>query len=272
MTFRFTDDLVHEYATRGVVVLRRILPISLVRDLRREADKGRDLAREFGGENAQRLQPIKKYADWLSLAPFYDYAQFPPLVEACRKIIAPDVIGGGPDYRMGILYEPATRPWCTMWHRDFGPLQQRMNLKAWPAMRAMPEYFHQVNCALYEDACTWYVPGSHLRDDFPEELHLCRDYPWQIGMDQTQLDDVEVERFCRDYVGLMPRAERVILDAGDFMLYRNSGFHLGCYTPYKRRATLHDSIFTPAYNKAIEKWNAGGQMEPVSAEENNRAE
>ena len=32
-----------------------------------------------------------------------------------------------------------------------------------------PLWFNQINCPLYEDNCTWFVPGSHLRDDFPAE-------------------------------------------------------------------------------------------------------
>jgi len=62
----------------------------------------------------------------------------------------------------------------------------------------------------------------------------------------------------------MPRAVRLHLDAGDFALYRNSGYHLGCYLPGKRRATLHDSVNTPYWKASRDRWSAGGPMIPTT--------
>jgi len=64
----------------------------------------------------------------------------------------------------------------------------------------------------------------------------------------------------------MPRAIRLHLDAGDFGLYRNHGYHLGLYVPYKKRATLHDSVWTPLWKAAYDRWGAGGMMEPTTDE------
>jgi hypothetical protein len=264
MTFQFTDAHVDQYHSGGYTVFRKIIPTSLLSDLRREAEKGLAIARRTGGPNAQRLQPLANHAE-LDQKVFTDYAELPALVDAIKKIAGNDAWIGGPS-RMGILYEPAERPWSTSWHRDFGRNQRRVDPAVFARMRTDFRYFHQVNCALYEDNCTWYVPGSHLRDDFEEELPLALNYPWQIGMDQTAMSMEEVERFCLEYVEKMPRAIRLHLDAGDFGLYRNHGYHLGYYVPYKKRATLHDSVWNPAWKAAYERWGAGGMMEPTTDE------
>jgi hypothetical protein len=167
---------------------------------------------------------------------------------------------------MGVLYEPAERPWATAWHRDFGRLQRRVDPATFAIMRTDPRYFHQINCALYAEDCTWYVPGSYLRDDLPVELEIAKNSPWQIGMDQQDLSMEEVERFCLEYVESMPRGIRLRLDAGDFALYRPHGYHLGFYVPYSKRATLHDSVWTPRWKAAYERWGAGGMMEPTTDE------
>ena len=39
-----------------------------------------------------------------------------------------------------------------------------------------------------------------------------------------------------------PGAQRVYLDPGDFMVYRNIGWHTGLYNTYSPRATIHDGI------------------------------
>jgi len=158
------------------------------------------------------------------------------------------------------LLEPAERPWATAWHRDFGACQRRVNMEVFRELRVNPRYFYQVNCALFEDTCTWYVPGSHLRDDFPEEAAIERNSPWQIGFDQDGLTTEELERFCLDYVESMPGGIRLHLDAGDFCLYRPHGYHIGCYAPYKRRATLHDSVWTPEWKASFVRWAAGEEL------------
>jgi hypothetical protein len=264
MPFKLTDDHIDQYSREGYVVFHSVLPTSLVRDLRRESEKARVIARKVRGVNAQRLQPICEYAE-LDQKPFEAYATLPVLVDAVKTLVGPDAWMAGPS-RMGILFEPAERPWATTWHRDFGPYQQRVDPAVFALMRSDPRYFHQVNCALYDEDCTWYVPGSYLRADFADEAPLGRDYPWQIGMDQEGLTNEELERFCLDYVEKMPRGIRLALTAGDFALYRPHGWHLGLYAPYKKRATLHDSVWTPPWKAAFERWGAGGMMEPTTDE------
>ena len=45
----------------------------------------------------------------------------------------------------------------------------------------------------------------------------------------------------------MPGAVQTQLEAGDYCLYRNTLWHLGNYVPYRKRATIHDGVFTPEF-------------------------
>ena len=45
----------------------------------------------------------------------------------------------------------------------------------------------------------------------------------------------------------MPGAVQLVLNPGDFCIYRNVGWHIGNYVPYRKRATLSTHCFTPAY-------------------------
>jgi hypothetical protein len=255
-----TEQMVHDYHTQGFAVLRGLIPPSLLRDLRREAEKGLPIARAKGGPDAQRLQPIKNHEP-LDLGPFRDWAELPELVDALQKLVAPDAWAGGPEHAMGVLYEPAERPWATAWHRDYGPFNKRIDWNVFRVMRTDYRYFHQINCALYADDSTWYVPGSFARDDFDAEHKICKDSPWQVGIEHKGTAE-EAERHCIDYVRSMPRSVCLHLCAGDLGLYRSHGLHLGFYTPYKKRATLHDWCFTPQYKAALDRYGAGGWMEP----------
>ena len=66
---------------------------------------------------------------------------------------------------MGLLVEPLEHPWHIGWHRDGVvevPPEARdeiVNAKlaeVWYDLR----HFNQVNCAIYADSCTWFVPGE----------------------------------------------------------------------------------------------------------------
>ncbi|MCX5660906.1 MAG: hypothetical protein NTW19_14470, partial [Planctomycetota bacterium] len=63
MAFEFRDSMINDYWSQGYVIFRRILPASLLRDLRPEADKARALAHELLGPQAQRLQPVIKHPE-----------------------------------------------------------------------------------------------------------------------------------------------------------------------------------------------------------------
>jgi hypothetical protein len=249
MSFQFSDQHVKEYHQLGFTILRDLLPASLLRDLRREADKGREIARRVRGDQAQRLQPIANY-DEIDMAVFDDFHNLPPLRDALDRLFARDFSVPVDTHAtrdvMAILYEPALRPYCTAWHRDWRDNAGGLKLAEWDKVMLDIRYFNQVNCALYDDSSTWVVPGSHLRRDTDGEILRFPERPIS-GPDLVDKDSEEAELICRDYVTSMPGAFQAHLNAGDYMLYRNSLWHLGNYVPYRKRATIHDGIFSAEF-------------------------
>lgn len=255
MAFKFSEAHVANYLAEGYTIFRGIVPGSLIRDLRKVALKGRELAREVRGAQAQRIQPVGDYD--LDPRPFKDYAELPELLDALRRVVGPSAWHGDPTM-LGILVEPADAPWCTSWHRDVTGSTPGIDAEELERLRANPLYFNQVNCALYDDTSTWYVPGSHLRADVPGEtahVDTCPTLEWQGALPDGVLAE-EQEQRCLAYCREMPRAICLDLGAGDFGLYRPLGWHLGNYVPYRIRATLHDAVFTPEAKAWYATWHA----------------
>jgi hypothetical protein len=257
MPFEFTDQHIQDYHQLGFTIFRELIPVSLLGDLRREAEKGRGIARQRSGEQAQRLQPIKSFAEQMSLKPFEDFVRLPQLRDAIAKLLGPNfwygLLRDEPMHATGILYEPAAQPWCTRWHRDWRDNVPGLEIKVWEAKQNDLRYFNQVNCALYDDTSTWVVPGSHLRRD---TLGEARRFPTRPipQPDVTGKTPEEAEYECRRYCESMPGAFEARLHAGDFMLYRNSLWHLGNYVPYRKRATIHDAIGTAEFADWFTNW------------------
>ena len=248
MGFRFRDSLIQDYRTRGCAIFRQILPPSLIRDLRRATAQVHHYAREKRGPQAQRLQPIVNYN--IDIKPFWDYAELPPLVDAIGQVLTPEHrIANSGLARTGLLLEPRDKPWCTAWHRDIRETSNVPDLDEFRRLNRDPIWFNQINCPLYEDNCTWYVPGSHLRDDLPGEIDAA-------GTPLPPEDEPceERERACLEYSGAMPSAERLFMDAGDFALYHPNGWHLGNYLPGRRRVTIHDFAPTPQLLDWYDRW------------------
>ena len=45
----------------------------------------------------------------------------------------------------------------------------------------------------------------------------------------------------------MPDAVQLVLNPGDFCIYRNIGWHIGNYIPYRTRMTIHTQCDTPSF-------------------------
>jgi hypothetical protein len=243
MGFQFSDQHIEQYHTQGCAVFQAIVPPSLIGDLRRVTDRAREIAREKHGPQAQRLQPVAAYD--LDQRPFADFRELPALREAMAALLSPRHTYGNPKI-LGVLIEPAERPWCTAWHRDWRDNAAKMDRAEWDAAFLHLDMFNQINGALYEDDSTWIVPGSHLRDDLPRERARFPELPPR-GPDLEGCTNEERERLCLEYCESMPGAARLRLNAGDVAVYRNTLWHLGSYVPYRKRATLHDAVETPAY-------------------------
>ena len=239
MSFTFCDDLIHDYRIRGYVVFRQILPLSLLRDLRRATAGAQEVARGRSGPQVQRLKLTGDSG--IDLRPFRDYAELPALVDAVGRVLTPrHRIGVADFYRSSVLLEPAEMPWCTVWHRDIRATHNVPDLEEFHRLKYDPLFFNQINCPLYEDNCTWYVPGSHLRDDLPAEVEAAK-----APLPPAETGYEERERQCLQYAQNMPRSVRLCMDAGDFALYHPNAWHVGNYLPDRRRVTIHDFAPTP---------------------------
>jgi ectoine hydroxylase-related dioxygenase (phytanoyl-CoA dioxygenase family) len=254
MPFLFCDSMIHQYRSLGYVIFRQVLPASLIADLRRAALRIPELARKNGGPQAQRLQPIKKYLDEKEFKSFLDYSHLPPLVDAIQKILSPrNVLSGGVLETGGVFVEPADLPGCTDWHRDIRETHNVPDVEEFRRITIDPLWFNQINCPLYEDNCTWYVPGSYLRQfDLDGETAAAGNSPNQI-VDKASYE--ERERRNLEYARSMPHAIRAAMDAGDFMLYHPNGWHLGNYLPDRKRMTIHDYAPTPELVDWYARWN-----------------
>ena len=243
MAFRFSDKHIQEYHTQGYTVFEGVLPPSLIDDLRRVTDEARDIARKTHGPQAQRLQPISNYP--IDQKPFDDFRDLPELHDAFARLLGPRHTHGNTGF-MGVLLEPADEPWCTQWHRDWRDNINGLNLDRWDEVFSDINLFNQINCALYDDNCTWVVPGSHLRRDLPGEIERFPTRPVP-GPNLEGQSPAQRERTALEYCRSLPGAVCLQLRAGDLAIYRNSLWHLGNYVPYCKRATLHDSADTPEF-------------------------
>lgn len=249
MPFTLSDEHIESYHRNGFTIFQKILPDSLLADLRRVSVKALEIAREKSGGQVQRLQPVGQFDIDQQL--FIEYAELPALNDAIHRVLTPRHFYGDRNF-LGILLEPRDLPWCTAWHRDWRDNIPGLPLELWDEIFSDIRYLNQVNCALYDDHSTWVVPGSHLRRDLPREAARFPDRPIQAPQLEGKSEE-ERERVCLEYCQSMPGCFQVILKAGDFMLYRNCLWHLGSYVPYARRATLHDGALTPEFKEWIPK-------------------
>jgi hypothetical protein len=243
MTYCYSEQRGEEYRTEGLTVLRGLIPASLLTDLRREAEKAREIARREHGPQAQRLQPVYRYPD-LDHRPFRDFLGLPELRRTVEAVLGPD---HAPSDNMGILFQPRDAAWCTHWHRDWGYNVPGIDLDAFfDAAQNQPAMFNQINGALYDDHALWVVPGSDTRLDTAEErAAFGGTIPPPPPELRPAMTPEERELTCRDYTRRMPGAVNIVLAAGDVAFYRAVGWHTGNYVPYVQRATLHDGFYGP---------------------------
>lgn len=260
MGFQMTDEDVRNYRELGYHVIRRVIPVGLLRDLRREATKARTLAYRVHGPQAQRLA-FKEHGGEFDLTPFRQFNEIAGLAGAIQQLTSPRHQLRPMDDAT-LLFQPRDRPWSTEWHRDWrdhvleAEFQAEVGDARWQEIARSPDFFNQVNCPLFEDTSTWYVPGSHRRvSNTAEETALFRSTTQEELRDEAgQRTNEELELFCLRYCQAMPGAVQLVLNPGDFLLYRNIGWHLGNYVPYRERLTLHTHAVTPEFQAFREKY------------------
>lgn len=248
MGFEFTDRHIEEYHSLGYTIFRDIVPPALLADLRRQTDLGRPIARRLYGANAPRLPAASQHPE-LDLSVFDELDRLPGLTQALEGIFERDAavmehMSKAREY--AVLYEPGDSPYCMPWHRDMRDLFPGLDLDKWHQAIHDPRMFNQSNIALYDDACLWAVPGSHSRRDTPAEIRRFPDRPIQQP-DVSRMSHEAAEYACRQYAMSMPGAQQIFLNAGDYMIYRNTIWHVGVYVPYVKRATIHGALLTPEY-------------------------
>ncbi len=211
-------------------------------------------ARERHGPQYQVAQPIAAYPD-MDPRPFRDYAELPSLNEAVQTLLTPAHRYGNLEY-FGLLIEPAERPWCCTWHRDWRDhvsreVFDRAYRPDWERqVQDSHVWFAQINCALYRDSSTWFVPDSAYRMDATERENELIGHP---GEDLQQLEgesQIDAERRLLRYCRAMPGAVQIHLEPGDFCIYRSSALHLGNYSTDAKRVTIHDG----AMNDEVRAW------------------
>ena len=238
------EEHLMEYKKNGYTVFKEIVPLSLISDLRKETDKAREIARKLKGPQTQRLQPISDYANEINLKSFDDYFNLPEINQLIQKMFTPEFHYKETN-RIGVLLEPTDLPYCTFWHRDWRDhmdveIFDELFKKEWERDIADIGFAAQVNCPLYEDSCTWFVPGSSTRQvSFKEEENV-RDNFKNLNLGNLNYEEREAK--CRRYAESMPKAIQFLLKPGDFAMYQACGWHLGNYVPYKKRATLHHGV------------------------------
>ena len=237
MGFEYAEQHRAEYISGGITILRGLIPPTLLMDLRRETDKAREIARSQHGPQAQRLQPVWNY-DGLDLSHFRDFLALPGLRDTVEGVLGSDYL---PSERMAVFLEPERDPWCTAWHRDWGNVPG-VDLKHFFESAANLRMHNQMNAAVYDDHSLWVVPHSHNREDTDAERAAFASYPPPGPEMRDAMTGAEREVACIEYANRMPAGIPVPLFAGDVAFYRACAWHLGCYIPYARRATLHDSF------------------------------
>lgn len=239
------------YRENGYIILRGVIPAPLIERLRVMAEEAREVAYKINGPQAQRLQPLSGHVDITALK---EFTALPDFNAAIRTLLS-DRHFISPAETMAVFFQPTKSTWATEWHRDMRDhmdaetLAEVIEGRNWEEFATDLANFNQYNCALYEDTSTWYVPASAFRmNDTPGELAVAR------GLDRAAVEnkaglrsEAEQEVLLQDYCRNMPGAVQAVLNAGDLLLYRNTGWHIGSYVPYRRRATLHGQADTPEY-------------------------
>jgi len=250
-----TEEDRQKYRQAGYHIIPKVIPASLLKDLRREAAKAQEIARRIDGPRAQRLSVLRNHPDELDLKAFQDFDEIEGLQPAIQDLLTPEHFLQ-PTAEATILFGPRDRPWSTEWHRDFRdhieeePWEKHL-AKDWEKTANDFRFWNQVNCPLYEDNSTWYVPGSFQRTrNTVEESELYASTTQEILRDETnEKTDEELELFCLNYCQAMPGAVQLVLNPGDFCIYRNVGWHIGNYVPYRKRMTIHTQCDTTAFHE-----------------------
>jgi hypothetical protein len=201
--------------------------------------------RDSLGERPTRYQTI--------LEPRYFHSSFVDFLnlEATNEA-AMAVIGDGPMFAgLACLLGCAEHVFCR-WHRDtVSTAEVELSL----LLSEHPTALVQSNCAVYDDASLWVVPGSHRRPDTEAEA-ACGERFAHLDFVGPMAAATALET---DVFAAMPGAVHVHLAAGDCLLYNPLLWHAAEYRPQWKRCTLHGGWKDPGLLDRFEllRWGLG---------------
>ena len=142
--------------------------------------------------------------------PIVDYLVSPHVLGAVQDLLGPEVHGLSLLLRLGHY----TRSYKMLWHRDgmdrYRTVEEEMKILT-GRLRTV-----QWHCALYDDDCFRFVPGSHRRPISAEELAY----------------------FKEDPHGDLPHQKVAELRTGETLYFNSLLLHQGAYKQGQRRETL----------------------------------
>ena len=229
-----------EYAQDGLTVITDVIPGALLAAMREQAERLRAHTHALRGPDAHRPPSgivggrlLLDFDGVVDAAPFAELPHLPRLRSVVDRILGAGFTLDTDAYTM--LFSTTTRSECQPWHRDYRDNLPGTDVDRWRALVPDLRFFNQFNAALYDDVSLWVVPGSHAREDTPEEARiLAAGAPSRDGMEECDYV-VAASRYRRS----MPGGRCVMLSAGDVAVYRDCALHLGHYIPTALRATLH---------------------------------
>jgi len=249
MAFRVTDQHIVDYFHHGYAVFRGVIEPTLLEELRRAGDEVEKLSYGKYSVKVSRSPSIGRV--WEDLSPrsrkaFTDYGEYAPLRDAIHAVLSPQHMHTRL-VNLAIFLTEKDGPVVQDWHRDMAENYPGVDNERFALEKLDPLLFTQYNCALYTDACLWYVPGSAGRKNTRSELAAAGpSYSGVEGRGRVINPDLEGksyaerEALCRAYCEAMPNAINLVLEGGDYAVYRPIGWHTGYYAPHRKRLTLHD--------------------------------
>ncbi len=252
MPFQLTEKHITDYYHHGYTVFQGILPHSLITELRLA---GEEIEKWTPKGGRPKLDPPSKDISDRSLKAIRDYRELPLLLDAIYRVLTPQ----HREFAHLTIFYTLAEPACGDWHRDIDENYKGVIREEFVPLKQDPVFFAQVNCALYSDSCLWFVPGSAGRPNTPGELAAAG--PPYDGLEgRGMLLDfkgkffAERELMAIEYCRGMPGAVNLVLESGDFALYRPIGWHNGNYAPHRKRMTLHHSVVTPKTKEWFANW------------------
>jgi hypothetical protein len=213
-----------QFLSDGYLLIRGGIPPALLGRLQADLDPLIG-ARDTGGTSLDwRHQTILEPKH--CRRSFVDFLDLPSINDAAREVVGTEDLSFA---GLAVLLGRKVHSVCK-WHRDFSDSDPEIE-----ELLKHPTMLIQFNCAVFDDAALWVVPGSHRRASLPEERAFAAKF---AGLEFTG-PIAPAYAIDADPLGGMPGCVHVALKAGDCLLYNPVIWHAAEYRPDWKRATLH---------------------------------